>query len=266
MRELEREEPGNEDALTALAIVGPGRVGRALAAAARRAGIAATLRGRADIGEPVPGAEVLLLCVPDTAIFEACEAAVAAAPELRFVGHTSGATGLGALEAAARRDIDTFALHPLQPVPDGDADLPGAPCGIAGSNPAALALAAELGERLGMRPFEVPEEARAAYHAAAAIASNFLVALEESAVELLERAGIEDGRELLAPLVLRTAANWAERGGEALTGPISRGDEVTIAGHLEALAEVHPELLDSYRALAGRTRAAAGRGRREVPA
>ena len=62
-----------------------------------------------------------------------------------------------------------------------------------------------------MRPFRVDEERRAAYHAAASIASNFLVALEESAAELLERAGVEDARELLAPLVLRTAANWAEQ-------------------------------------------------------
>ena len=54
-----------------------------------------------------------------------------------------------------------------------------------------------------MVPFEVPEESRAAYHAAAAIASNFLIALEASAEELLAAAGIEDGRELLAPLVLR---------------------------------------------------------------
>ena len=58
----------------------------------------------------------------------------------------------------------------------------------------------------------MPEERRAAYHAAASIASNLLVALEESAAELLDRIGVEDARELLAPLVLRTAANWAERG------------------------------------------------------
>ncbi len=79
-----------------------------------------------------------------------------------------------------------------------------------------------------MRPFEVPEEKRAAYHAAAAMASNLLVALEESAAEVLARIGIEDPRELLAPLVLRTAANWAERGPDALTGPIARGDRATV--------------------------------------
>ena len=56
------------------------------------------------------------------------------------------------------------------------------------------------------------------------------------AAELLDAVGVEDARELLAPLVLRTAANWAERGAEALTGPIARGDEATVERHLAALA------------------------------
>jgi predicted short-subunit dehydrogenase-like oxidoreductase (DUF2520 family) len=103
-----------------------------------------------------------------------------------------------------------------------------------------------------MRPFEVPEESRAAYHAAAAMASNLLIALEESAAELVERLGIEDARELLAPLVLRTAANWAERGPAALTGPIARGDRAAVERHRAALAESAPELLPAYEALAVR--------------
>jgi predicted short-subunit dehydrogenase-like oxidoreductase (DUF2520 family) len=103
-----------------------------------------------------------------------------------------------------------------------------------------------------MRPFEVPEEHRAAYHAAASIASNLLVALEESAAALLEKAGVDDARELLAPLVLRTAANWAERGPEALTGPIARGDRETVERHRAALAELAPEFLPMYEALATR--------------
>ena len=149
-------------------------------------------------------------------------------PPLRFVGHLSGATALDALAPARERGAEAFSLHPLQTIPDGDADLTGAPCAVSGSSAAALRLAERLAERLGMRPFEVPEERRAAYHAAASIASNLLVALEESAAELLDRIGIEDARELLAPLVLRTAANWAERGPEALTGPIARGDAATV--------------------------------------
>jgi predicted short-subunit dehydrogenase-like oxidoreductase (DUF2520 family) len=86
------------------------------------------------------------------------------------------------------------------------------------------------------------------------MASNLLVALEESAAGVLESIGLDEPRELLAPLVLRTAANWADRGAAALTGPIARGDEATVARHLEALRERAPELVPLYEALAQRTR------------
>jgi predicted short-subunit dehydrogenase-like oxidoreductase (DUF2520 family) len=106
-----------------------------------------------------------------------------------------------------------------------------------------------------MVPFEIPEEHRAAYHAAAVMASNLLVALEESAATLLDRAGAgAESRELLAPLVLRTAANWAERGPDALTGPIARGDVETIERHLATLGESAPELIPIYEALTERAR------------
>jgi predicted short-subunit dehydrogenase-like oxidoreductase (DUF2520 family) len=175
-------------------------------------------------------------------------------PPLHFVGHVSGATTLDALAPARERGAETFSLHPLQTILDGSADLTGAPGAVSGSSAAALRLAERLAGRLGMRPFEVPEERRAAYHAAASIASNLLVALEESSAELLDRIGIEDARELLAPLVLRTAANWAERGPEALTGPIARGDEATVARQRAAVEERTPELLALWDALEGSTR------------
>ena len=241
----------------ALLVVGRGRMGTAVARAAAQAGVEVVTAGREDLAECAREAEVALLCVPDSAITNACEDLVSAAPSIGHVGHTSGATGLDALAPAAQADAGTFSLHPLQTVPDGSSALVGAPAAVAGSDPASLELARDLARRLGMEPFEVPEEARAAYHAAASIASNFLIALESSAVELLDAAGIENGRELLAPLVLRTVANWAESGPEALTGPIARGDEETVRRHLEAVAEHHPELEDLYRALAARTRAVA---------
>ena len=100
-----------------------------------------------------------------------------------------------------------------------------------------MRFARAFAQRLGMRPFEIDDEHRAAYHAAASIASNFLVTLQESAAELLGATGAEDARELLSPLVLRTAANWSERGPDALTGPIARGDEATVERHVEALRE-----------------------------
>ena len=263
VRELERDLPEAPGAtagalsLPPIAVIGRGRLGGAMARAAAEAGVELTQGGRDDALQACRSAEAALLCVPDEAIPEACTAVADAVPPLRLVGHSSGATALGALSPAAERGAETFSLHPLQTVPDDATDLTGAPCAVAGSTEVAERFASELATALGMRPFAVPEERRAAYHAAASIASNFLVALEESAARLLEEAGIGDARELLAPLVLRTAANWSERGGDALTGPIARGDQATVEAHLDALRESAPELVPLYETLAERARAIA---------
>jgi predicted short-subunit dehydrogenase-like oxidoreductase (DUF2520 family) len=260
VRELERDisqEAGataGASPLPRLALIGQGRVGGALARASTAAELDVGVAARDDALRVASSAEVVLLCVPDVAIPEACTTIAGAVPPVRFVGHVSGATTLDALSAATERGAEAFSLHPLQTVPDDRTDLTGAPCAIAGSTDEAVAFASRLAEALGMKPFEVPEERRAAYHAAASIASNFLVALEESASGLLGATGVSDARELLAPLVLRSAANWAERGGDALTGPIARGDEHTVAAHLAALRETAPELVPMYEALAERTR------------
>jgi predicted short-subunit dehydrogenase-like oxidoreductase (DUF2520 family) len=256
MRELERDLKRHGDGAlrVPIAVVGPGRVGRSLARAAIDAGLDASLAGRRDAVAVCERSEVALLCVPDDEIESACEAIAVAVPPLRLVGHVSGATPLSALASARSRGAETFCLHPLQTVPDGATSLTGAPCAVSGSTPEAREAATVLASRIGMRPFPLDDDRRVAYHAAASMASNFLVALEESASELLTEIGIEDARELLAPLVLRTAANWAERGGDALTGPIARGDDETVSRHLEAIAETQPELAELYRVLAQRTR------------
>jgi predicted short-subunit dehydrogenase-like oxidoreductase (DUF2520 family) len=260
MRELERDSLPSPLSAAPLVVVGGGRVGGSLARAAELAGLDVRLAGR---DESFSGAGVVLLCVPDEVIAEVCRRVAETNPPL--VGHVSGASTLEVLAAARDRGVSTFSLHPLQTFADGETAVAGTPAAIAGSDEAAISYARSVAEALGMRPFEVPEESRAAYHAAAAMASNLLVALEESAAELVERLGIEDARELLAPLVLRTAANWAERGPAALTGPIARGDHTTVERHREALAESAPDLLPVYDALAARAEAVAGESVNEVP-
>jgi predicted short-subunit dehydrogenase-like oxidoreductase (DUF2520 family) len=110
-----------------------------------------------------------------------------------------------------------------------------------------------------MEAFEVAEADRAMYHAAASIASNFLVALEQTAAELLDQIEVQDPHRVLGPLVRLSLENWLARGPEALTGPIARGDEATVAAHREALGERRPDLLGFYDCLAERTRQIAGR-------
>ncbi len=261
MRELERDSLPSPLSAAPLVVVGRGRAGSSLARAAELAGIGVRSAGRDD---SVEGAGAVLICVPDDAIAEVCARISAAAPPL--VGHVSGASTLDSLASAREHGASTFSLHPLQTFADDATAVEGTPAAIAGSDETAISFARSLAESLGMTPFEIPEESRAAYHAAAAMASNLLVALEESATELVERLGVEDARELLAPLVLRTAANWAERGPAALTGPIARGDRATVESHRAALAETAPELLPTYDALAERAEAVARESANEATA
>jgi predicted short-subunit dehydrogenase-like oxidoreductase (DUF2520 family) len=110
--------------------------------------------------------------------------------------------------------------------------------------------ASELARSLGMHPVAVPDDKKVLYHAAAVFASNYLVALEGVAEELLQNAGLAagDARAALGPL-MRAALDHALATGarDALTGPVSRGDAATVRRHLEALP---PEAERLYRELA----------------
>jgi predicted short-subunit dehydrogenase-like oxidoreductase (DUF2520 family) len=236
--------------LDSIAIVGAGRLGTALAAAFRAAGL--EVLGPLGRGDGAAGATAVLLCVPDGEIAVAA-GAIAPGP---LVGHCSGATGLAPLAPH-----EAFSLHPLMTVPGGGGAarlFEGAGCAVDGTTPRALAAAEALAAALGMRATHVAEQDRAAYHAAASIASNFLVTLEGAAARLAATAGVE--RELLAPLVRAAVENWAARGAaEALTGPVVRGDEATVARQREAVAERAPDLLPLFDALVDATRAVARR-------
>jgi predicted short-subunit dehydrogenase-like oxidoreductase (DUF2520 family) len=257
-----------------ISVVGRGRLGTALAGALRRSGLPVDgPLGRNETPRRTngdgPAVDAILLCVPDDEIERAAQAVAGLAP---LVGHTSGATPLSALTPAARPGTALFGLHPLQTVsgeePDPAARLAGAGCAIAGSTPPATAAARRLAERLGMVPFEIADDRRAAYHAAASIASNFLITLEDAAESVAGEAGLSpaEARRALAPLVRATVENWAALGPErALTGPLARGDERTVALQRAAVERSIPTLLPLFDALVDRTRALAARDA-QVPA
>jgi predicted short-subunit dehydrogenase-like oxidoreductase (DUF2520 family) len=234
-------------------IVGPGRVGTALARALSAAGV--EVEGPIGRGERPARCDAIVLCVPDAEISAAAEAMTAVAP---LVGHTSGATPLSDLAPAG---VPAFGLHPLQSFAHPGVDFQGAGAAVAGSTPDALAFATALAERLGMRPFEIDDEGRAAYHAAASVASNFLVTLEAAAEAIASGAGLgrDEARALLMPLVRQTVENVAALGPEAaLTGPVARGDEATVEAQRAAVEETAPELLGLFDELVRHTRALAG--------
>jgi predicted short-subunit dehydrogenase-like oxidoreductase (DUF2520 family) len=213
-------------------VIGAGRVGAAMAARLRERGL--------DLS--AEAAELVLLCVPDRAIAEVA-ARVKPGP---WVAHVSGATPLAALEPHRRR----FGLHPLQTFTRdrGAEQLDGAYAAVTAETPEAAEVGDWLARSLGLEPFHLADDRRAAYHAGAAIASNYLVTLRRAAGSLLEAAGAPP--EALDPLMRRTIENGFE-----LTGPIARGDWATVDAHLAAIRAERPELEPMYVALAETTKA-----------
>jgi predicted short-subunit dehydrogenase-like oxidoreductase (DUF2520 family) len=213
-------------------VVGAGRVGSAVAARLRERGV------RLDGSEP----ELVLLCVPDRAI----ATTAAAVPEGPWVAHVSGATPLAALAPHTRR----FAVHPLQTFTRarGPEQLDSAWAAVTVDTAEARDVAFAFARTLGLRPFELDDDARALYHAGAVMASNFLVTLYRAAASLLAEADAPP--EALVPLMRRTIDN-----GFDLTGPIARGDWSTVDAHLAAIHDRRPELERLYRVLAEATAA-----------
>ena len=208
-------------------VIGSGRVGSAVSARLRERGLA--------VGGDDP--DVVLLCVPDSAISDTSRRL---APGRAWVGHVSGATPLSALAPHERR----FSLHPLQTFDrSGDpAQLDGAWAAISGETGDALAVARELAETLGLRPFELADGDRTLYHAG----RGLRLELPSDAAAGRVRLGVP--AEGLVPLMQGTIAHGFE-----LTGPIARGDWATVEAHKRAIRESHPELEQLYETLAEAT-------------
>jgi predicted short-subunit dehydrogenase-like oxidoreductase (DUF2520 family) len=211
-------------------VIGSGRVGSAIAARLRERDI--------TVGSDEP--ELVLLCVPDSAIAEVA-ARVTVGP---WVAHVSGATPLAALSPHIRR----FSMHPLQTftLARGPEQLDGAWAAVSAETDEGRDAGLQLAELLGLRPFELPNSARTLYHAGAVFASNYVVALERAATLLFQSAGAPP--EAFVPLMRRTIENGFE-----LTGPIARGDWATVEAHRAAIHAVRPELDELYETLAGAT-------------
>lgn len=101
--------------------------------------------------------------------------------------------------------------------------------------------------------FEISSQQKAQYHAAAAIVSNYLVAVLDFGFSQFEALGLPEdlSKKALWPLVLGTLENIDALGTKkALTGPIVRGDIQTIEKHLGAMQEASLAL---YKALGAYT-------------
>lgn len=245
-------------------IVGPGRMGGALAIALNRAGfridtlinrtgkvstqITRHISPRPDI-RPLDStdeiaSDVLLITTPDQSIADvALRLRSHLTSKNRFVFHTSGSLSSLVLRPIATPDRSIGSIHPLVSV-----SRPTAGAGqFAGSffcvegDPRAIKVGVRISKKLGGRPFSINTESKPLYHLAAVLVAGHLVALADVAFSLMSRTGLgaERSQAVLLPLIKSTLTNLEfQQPDEALTGPFARGDLTVVQSHLEILKRV----------------------------
>lgn len=197
-------------------------------------------------------AQQVIIAVSDDAIASVAGRLAAAGMRSGAALHTCGARGSDELAALQSAGVSCGVLHPLQTVATaerGVAALPGAWFAVAG-DAAASAWARHICELLGAKTLAVAPDRMPLYHAAAALASNYVTGLLDAAVILMKTAGIEEETALdaLGPLVRASVENTLALGPvKALTGPLRRGDVETVRRHLLSLAGAPPLARELYR-------------------
>lgn len=255
-----------------IVIVGAGNVGTALAVLLQKAGHTITgiasrteesaAKAGARLGVPhatdplqfTRQADIVFLTTPDRAIADVCAqiSAKDGFAQGTIVAHTSGAHSSQILNSAT--GVRAVSFHPLQTFANPDSgikNLPGSFITIEGQS-TALPTVRQLVSDLSCRPLEIPTEGKPLYHAAACIACNYFTTLLDTALQVMEAAGVskEDGLPALAPLIEGTWNNILRVGTtQALTGPIARGDTTTVEAHLEQMNEKIPSAIPLYRLL-----------------
>lgn len=245
-----------------IGIVGTGRVGAAMAICLQQQGyevgsiynrtpakavwLAEQLMTNiaADLGQLVEQNDVILLTVSDRAISEVAEKIVEQAGTLsgKYFYHLSGSQAYTSLARLSERGASCGSLHPLQSFPTAESaieKIDGTYFAIDG-DAAAQNIGRKMVNDIGGIFLTIPDGQRALYHAAACMACNYFTALVASTVELFKAMNIDEQAALqaLKPIVTATLDNICENGtAQSLTGPIVRGDVITVAKHIEAIQQ-----------------------------
>lgn len=209
-----------------------------------------------DISKLAVNCDVLFITTPDDAI----EQIVHALAELgclqpgQVLVHMSGAHSSHILRPALGMGASALSMHPMQSCASLEEALINLPLSVFSleGDPEALRMGKAMVSRIGAQFFVLNKEDKVLYHAAAAVASNYLVALFEVAQELMELSGVDKTFQVpaLTSLMEGTLSNLKVMTPQnALTGPISRGDIGTVSRHIEALEERAPEILEVYKTL-----------------
>lgn len=252
--------------LVEITIVGPGRAGMALAHAALAAGhrigsVVGRTLGSAEAPAAAvdaaafgydaefPAGDILVIATRDDVIgdlAEAIAARIAPQPGSAAV-HLSGLVPTAVLAPLAAVGYATGTFHPLQTLPTaeaGAARLAGAWAGIT-AGPELRPRLVELAESMGMHPFDIADDKKPLYHAAAAAAANFPLGSLAMSYDLFADADVPFAAA--RPLVEAIVANAFELGPRAaLTGPVARGDVATVTTQMNAVAAAEPGWLPAF--------------------
>ncbi len=197
-------------------------------------------------------AELIFITTPDDAI-----ASVASAIQWhrgQSIVHCSGALSADILEPAKKPGARVGSFHPLQTfasVKQAIENIAGSTFAVEADEPL-LSTLKDMAIALDGHWIELKASDKVVYHAAAVIASNYLVTLVKLATDLWPSFNIPQSQatQALLPLIRGTIHNIDTVGiPQCLTGPIARGDIETIKKHLDALAKVAPALLSTYQEL-----------------
>ncbi len=171
-----------------------------------------------------------------------------------LVVHCSGVLSSAVLTPLAQQGCYTASLHPLKVFknhPLESTAFHGCYCTLEG-HPEATNILEPLFKALGAILVSIKPEQKTTYHAAAVIASNYVVTLASLGTQLLNETGIKANlAKLMIQQLMQSSLNAIETTSsleDALTGPLARGDIRTIKSHMEGLNEKNSR--DFYRAAA----------------
>ena len=258
-----------------ISIIGAGRVGKTLGESLRKQGwqigavvtrsVATSRAAVRAIGvgtahgrvtRQALDADVVLIATPDSAIESVAQIFANFGREAcsgKIFLHTSGALGRSVLAPLVRLQAATGSLHPMQTFTGrGLPKLEGAIFAVEGDK-RALRAAQGIARTLGGVPITIKSNSKPAYHAAGALVAGHVLALAESATQILMGLGFPRRRaqQTLLPLVRQMLDNFEKLGPHASwTGPIARGDYVVVAKHMQALRSYPIEFGEAYAALA----------------
>lgn len=262
-----------------IALIGPGRLGQAVTALLRQQGypitaivgrdrqrtaeaarfIGAELMATTDINRCAP-ADIILIATADDQLVTTAAQLCDTVPlrDTTLLVHCSGLHPAQVLKHSADIPQQVLAMHPLQTFASGEQgmkSLAGCFFSLEGDTQA-IEQGQQLVSDLGGQSFNIDGEFKARYHAAACMASNFITTLIDSASEVLRPCNSQQDIPLsvLGPLIRTAVENSLTLGPKtALTGPIVRGDDGTVASHLEQLKQHHPDLVALYQQLGLKT-------------